>query len=468
MSQFLFDHPIVREIRQASGVLGDNLYLVGGAARDYLLSGTWPTDWDFATPLTPDKVLELLDDRYPIWEAGREFGTIGVFIRDQKVDITTFRTETYPNNTRFPVVDFTNDLRLDTSRRDFTINSIVIDPKGKVLDFHGGEKDLRDGVIRAVGVPAERFSEDPHRIMRMYRFALKYGFRVDPLTLSDAAQCAVKILSVSHERWTMEFEKILSLYDGRGISRPLLEHFFTASVGKYILPEVAALGGIRQWGPYHNGDTVLVHVLKTVEELNHNFGQSEPPVLWAALLHDVGKLTTHSIDPEDEVSHFYGHEGVGELIAEGIADRFVLSNEDKDRVKCLVREHMAPTRLIRVKYGQRAIRRLINRTTPWTNDLLKVAYADCASHSGLVPGDLEKITALWTEIDVTPTYEDGKSYELPSHLGTHIMEAFQLPSGPGIGDAIDAVVRAIDEERLSSTPSLDEALEVVQGYLEAQ
>ena len=467
----LFDSSVMREIRQASERLGDNLYLVGGAARDFLLSGDHPTDWDFATPLSTDEVITLLGGRYPIWEAGREFGTIGVYINGSKVDITTFRTETYPDDTRFPVINYTDDLRLDTARRDFTINSIVLDPNGRVLDFHGGMDDLESGVIRAVGVPSERFREDPLRIMRMYRFALKYRFRVDERTLSDAAQMSIRILNVSRERWAMEMEKILQLHSGVAESYRLMQHFFLESVGRYILPEVSVLANVPQAGRYHCGDTALNHTIRAVSEMNSNFGRPSVISLWAILLHDIGKATTSSVEileDGEETSHFYGHELVGEIQAEGVAGRFMLSNEARDGICRLVRNHMAPTTLLQNGYTPRALKRLINRTTPWVNDLMTLAYADCSSHLGVEESVLVRLKGLWDEINAIPLYEDGKTsqtYELPPHLGTHIMETFGIPSGVMVGNAIDAVTRAIDEEVISSTPSLEDALAVVRGHL---
>lgn len=465
----IFQHPIVEELRKASPELAQHLYLVGGAVRDFVISGKMPTDWDFSTPLKVERVLELLDGRYAFWEAGREFGTIGVFIKGEKVDITTFRVENYPDETRFPVVNFVEDLRFDTARRDFTMNSLVIDPQGTVIDHHGGLEDIKKGLVRAVGMPEERFSEDPHRIMRMYRFALQYGFKVVPGTLQGASSTARKVLGVSRERWAMEMNKILALYRGSETDFGLMRHLFLDSVGPYILPEVALLDGIIQFGPYHRGDTVLDHTLRTIEWVNV-FPPTKLSLLWAALLHDIGKLTTGHVHRESsgQVSHFYGHETVGAMMAEGILERFRLGHDITDEALCLVRWHMVPLELANNSHTPKAIRRLINRTAPWTNDLMELALADRGAQLGSNLESTDSLCDLRDLIKAIPTYEEGKAYELPKGLGDHIMRSFDLGPGPRVGNTIDAIVQAIEEGTIPAAPSMAEAIGVVKEFLKGE
>ena len=184
------------------------IYLVGGSVRDYVL-GRPCTDYDFATPLEPEKVEAAIRAAgMHLFLVGKRFGTLGMRLNGRSVEITTFRAETYSRGSRKPFVTYTHSLEQDLSRRDFTINAMAWQP-GRLVDLFNGQEDLREGIVRAVGQPGERFQEDPLRMLRAARFSAQLGFRIEEQTLQSISENAQHILMVSHERWTQELDTLL-------------------------------------------------------------------------------------------------------------------------------------------------------------------------------------------------------------------------------------------------------------------
>ena len=166
----------VEELTRSFRTHNEKLYIVGGAVRDYLLGNT-PYDFDFTTTALPDKLLTILEG-YKLDTYKLDLGSVKVIIDDKKYEITTLRVENGVINTRYPEeIKFTNDLRLDSLRRDFTINALYYD--GKVYDYHHGIDDLKAKIIRFIGDPKTRIKEDPVRILRAIRFSLLLGFNID-------------------------------------------------------------------------------------------------------------------------------------------------------------------------------------------------------------------------------------------------------------------------------------------------
>ena len=193
---------------------GIKLYLVGGAVRD-LLIGNEPKDYDYSTPNSPEEVEQaILSAGRHCYAMGKKFGTIGFKYEYEPkkfefVEITTFRTEFYNPGNRKPVVEFTTNMEDDMSRRDFTINAMAIGSNGELWDKYGGQKDLKDKIIRAVGNPEKRFDEDPLRILRAVRFSTKYNFEIEAETRNCCQKMNWQLLDISKERWVVELDKIL-------------------------------------------------------------------------------------------------------------------------------------------------------------------------------------------------------------------------------------------------------------------
>jgi tRNA nucleotidyltransferase (CCA-adding enzyme) len=226
----------VKEVVTALQQGGHQAYLVGGCVRD-LVAAHSPKDYDVATSATPQQVQALFRKVIP---TGIKHGTVTVVSRGEHVEVTTFRTEgAYVDGRRPEAVEFRLDIREDLSRRDFTINAMAFDPvRRELVDPFGGQQDLRDGIVRAVGEPLARFSEDGLRCLRAARFAAVLGFSVEPATLAAIAPCLPVFRKVAQERVREELTRLLvSLHPDAGLE---------ILAGTGLLPEIVpghALGG---------------------------------------------------------------------------------------------------------------------------------------------------------------------------------------------------------------------------------
>jgi len=211
--QSLFENPVVRKLAARFRESPYALYLVGGCVRDAVAGRSDFSDLDFTTDALPDQIEYVVGTLGPLWLAGKRFGTIGVFIGGEKVEITTFRGESYEDDSRKPEVFFSTDIAEDLSRRDFTVNALAIRVDGEsaeLIDYHQGVRDLHDGILRTPGAPDATITEDPLRAVRAVRFATTRGFRLS-VTLQDAIRRnAARLQIVATERVMEECRKIIS------------------------------------------------------------------------------------------------------------------------------------------------------------------------------------------------------------------------------------------------------------------
>jgi poly(A) polymerase len=315
---------IVRRLRD----VGHETYLAGGCVRDQLL-GREPLDFDVATSAPPNAVQHLFARTVPV---GAQFGVMLVIERGQPFEVATFRSdEAYVDGRRPTGVRF-GSAREDALRRDFTINALFLDPlTGQVVDFVGGETDLRAGVIRAIGDAGARIAEDRLRMLRAVRFAARLGFTIEPATHVAISAAAASITDIAGERIGEEIVKILT----EGGARRGFELLAETALLDAVLPEVARLAGVQQSPDFHPEGDVFVHTLLLLAQLPA--GASETLAL-GALLHDVGK-------PRCAAEHggritFYGHPGVGAEMAVEICQRLRRSRAVWERVAYLVRNHL--------------------------------------------------------------------------------------------------------------------------------
>lgn len=300
------------------------IYIVGGAVRDFLMKRE-VSDWDFTTDAKPEEILEL----FPKGFYSNKFGTVGV----NDFEITTMRREGDYKDFRHPVeVSWTNKIEEDLGRRDFTINALAMNSEGKIIDPFGGERDIKEGLIRAVGDPDLRFREDALRLMRAVRIASQLEFEIENETFKAILRNGELIKKVASERVRDELFKILeSMNPYIGIER-LRE----SGILKIILPELEDCFGIVQEGPKHERIyDIGEHSLLTLKHTP----STDPLVRLAALLHDIGKVDTYKKDKAGNTT-FYGHDIVGGEKVRKIAKRFNLSKKQTDKLFRLVRFHM--------------------------------------------------------------------------------------------------------------------------------
>lgn len=302
-------------------------YLVGGAVRN-LYAGLPVSDYDFTTDAKPEDVQRLFKRVIP---TGIKHGTVTVLYSGHDLEVTTFREDgEYSDSRRPDIVHFTPSVFEDLKRRDFTINSMAYDlTTGELLDPHDGKIDLKKRIIRAIGVPSERFQEDALRIMRACRFAAQLEFKIDGATLKGMTDKASNLRAVSAERIRDEIEKILKS-DKPSIAFKVMED---TGVLKIILPELAACRGIEQKG-YHDFD-VLDHILYSCDGAPSDNAE----VRLAALLHDIGKPSSIDWD-ELGIPTFYGHELKSVSISRDIIQRFKFPKAFEKHVLMLIENHM--------------------------------------------------------------------------------------------------------------------------------
>jgi poly(A) polymerase len=331
---------IVARLRAA----GHQAWFVGGCVRDLLL-GREPKDFDVATSAPPAQVLTLFERTFSV---GAHFGVVLVSSEapgrpgeEIMTEVATFRSDGAYSDGRHPdAVRFSTSPQEDVRRRDFTINGLLLDPEvlarsgrlnDAVLDFVGGVEDLHAGWIRAIGDPAERFTEDKLRMLRAVRFAARLAFELQPATAGAIRQLAPDVSQVSRERIREELTRMLTEgHAGRAFT--LLE---ATGLLVQVLPEVSRMKGVAQPPQYHPEGDVWVHTLLLLDGLAAGCPLA---LAWAALLHDVGKPATFRVAP-DRI-RFDGHVEVGVRIAEEICRRLRFPNYETEQILSLIANHM--------------------------------------------------------------------------------------------------------------------------------
>ena len=311
---------------------GHQALLVGGCVRDLLL-GRQPADYDVATDASPERVIELFPESVPV---GAQFGVVLIPRENWKVEVATFRSDVGYSDGRHPdSVVYTRTAQEDVQRRDFTVNGLLMrHDTEEVLDYVGGQADLKAGIIRAIGDPALRFAEDKLRMMRAVRFAARFGFHIETATFEAIRSRAQEIRHVSAERLREELTKLLT----EGAARRGFELLDEAGLLQQVLPEIAAMKGVEQPPQFHPEGDVWIHTRMMIEMLPAG---ASPTLAWGILLHDVGKPPTFKSAAEtgDRI-RFDGHVGVGVKMAEEICRRLHFSNEDTEQILALVENHM--------------------------------------------------------------------------------------------------------------------------------
>lgn len=348
----------VNEILDRLTCAGYSAYAVGGCVRDLIL-GQIPDDYDITTSATPEEVKDVFSD-YHVIETGIQHGTLTVVYDGVPYEVTTFRSESTYSDSRHPdAVLFTKRIEDDLSRRDFTVNAMALSRDGSLVDIFDGRSDIENQILRCVGEPYERFSEDALRILRLIRFASVLDFKIDPKTEAAARQLAPNLVKVSVERIAQELNKLLL---GKGVFRALTEYVDILGVA---IEELLPMKQFEQHN-YHHCYDVLTHTAKAVA--------SVPPkkhLRLSALFHDIGKPRTFSLD-EAGVGHFYSHASVSRDMTEAILTRLKYDNKTKDTVSRLVKWHDTV-----IEANEKAVKRALSRMTPeFFYDLVALKRAD--------------------------------------------------------------------------------------------
>ncbi|MFZ1971237.1 MAG: CCA tRNA nucleotidyltransferase [Candidatus Acidiferrales bacterium] len=316
---------------------GHQAYLVGGCVRDILLNRE-PADYDVATNATPERVEQIFPNSLTV---GAQFGVVVVAADSPEgyrlqVEVATFRSDVGYSDGRHPdAVVYAKSAEEDVTRRDFTINGLLLDPQtNEVLDYVGGRDDLRAGIIRAIGRPEERFREDKLRMLRAVRFAARFGYTIEPETLRAIQKLAPEVTQVSAERVRDELTKLLT----EGSARRGFELLDETGLLAQVLPEISRMKGVEQPPQFHPEGDVWIHTRMMLEGLKAG---GSPTLAWGVLLHDVGKPPTFTppTGPNGRI-RFDRHVEVGTRMAEDICARLRFSNADTEQIAALVANHL--------------------------------------------------------------------------------------------------------------------------------
>ena len=326
------NNPLFDVLGDAFDAAGEELSLVGGPVRDAIL-GRVALDLDFTTSADPDKILKILKPlASATWDVGREFGTIAAQIGDHKIEITSYRADSYDKDSRKPTVEFGDNLEDDLKRRDFTVNAMALRlPSKTFVDPHQGLRDLMLETLRTPAAPEISFSDDPLRMMRAARFTSQLGFELDPAAFAAMRDMASRIEIISAERVRDELSKLLISKN----PQPGLELLVESGIAELVLPELPALR--LEVDEHHHHKDVYQHSLTVVAQaisLEPQYGFDRDLTLrLAALLHDIGKPATRKLEQGGSVT-FHHHDVVGAKLAK---KRLTALRFDNDTIKAVCR-----------------------------------------------------------------------------------------------------------------------------------
>lgn len=417
---------------------GHQLFLVGGSVRDAFLNRepTEDFDFDFATDARPGEIEAILRPwADTIFTVGKAFGTIGALRNGHLVEVTSFRQEAYRNDSRKPHVEFSDSIEVDLSRRDFTINAMAMSfPDVFQVDPYGGMSDLAAGVIRTPLAPEISFSDDPLRMLRLFRFQATLGFTPDPLALTAVGEMTERLDIVSAERIRDEFSKlIVAPHPG-----PALRGLIASGLADRFIPELSALE--MEQDPVHHHKDVLAHTIAVTEKVS-----AELIPRLAALLHDIGKPATREFGPVG-VS-FHHHEVVGARMARNRLRQLRYPKEVVSDVSQLVFLHLRPHTLD-MGWTDSAVRRYVRDAGHLLEPLNELVRCDVTTASERRARSIQRrIDELEERIEVLAEQEELSKLRAPID-GHAVMSYLGIDPSPLVGEIMDMLL----ERRIEDGP----------------
>ncbi|MEA3493954.1 MAG: CCA tRNA nucleotidyltransferase [Candidatus Margulisiibacteriota bacterium] len=421
---------------------GYQAYLVGGCIRDMLL-GLPVLEWDITTSAKPNKVKKLFKKVVP---TGIKYGTVTIILDKEAYEVTTFRSDEKYIDGRHPKnVVFTGDIHQDLSRRDFTINAIAYDPiEDKLIDNFNGKKDLKKKIIRTVGNPVDRFSEDGLRSVRACRFAAKLQFKIEPKTFAAISKTLKITKKVAMERIHDEIVKLLAA------KKPStgFELMRRSGLLKLIVPELVKTYRVKQPPKFHKYD-VYWHSLYSCDAAP----AGDTILRMAALLHDIGK-------PGCKVGYtFYNHDKVGCQMTEKILKRLKFSSNAIKKIANLISHHMFN---YTSDWSDAAVRRFIRRIggAEMVGPLFTLRNADASAMEQEIGSNylvqlkkrIKKILREENALHIKDLKVDGKD----------VMNTLKIKSGPKVGKVLNCLLEEVlDHPKINKR---DDLLKMIKGY----
>jgi poly(A) polymerase len=420
------------------------LYLVGGSVRDALVSGGHGEagarndkefDFDLTTDARPDEIEKIITGWADVvWTQGARFGTIGCQARGRRYEITTHRAEVYRPDSRKPEVTFDDDIEVDLSRRDFTVNAMALRlPDFELIDPFNGIGDLAAGILRTPLEPDVSFDDDPLRMLRAARFIAGYGLQPVP-ELVEAIRTGHQRLSiVSAERIRGELDRLVM------VETPSIGLWFVVETGlaDEFLPELPGLA--LEQDPIHRHKDVLAHTLAVVDRTS-----ADRVLRLSALFHDVGKPKTRAFAPGGVVT-FHHHEVVGARMTRERMEALRYPNDDVTTVTRLVELHLR-FHTYQLGWTDRAVRRYVRDAGPLLDRLNELTRCDCTTRNAAKARALgRRMDELERRIVELRELEELDAMR-PDLDGNRVMELLGVPPGPAVGQALDFLLELRIEE----------------------
>lgn len=411
---------------------GYTCYAVGGCVRDSIL-GREPADWDFTTSALPEEIEQVFSDCRTL-NFGKQFGTIGIILDNEQYEVTTYRLDGEYTDSRHPdSVSFSTSLQDDLSRRDFTINAMAYNDTDGLIDYFDGQKDLKFGVIRCVGVATNRFAEDALRILRALRFAATLGFSIEASTSAAILSGRRMLSAIAYERISDELLKLLC---GEKADFVLRRY---RSVFAVFIPELVGTFDYEQNSKHHNRD-VYRHTVAAVSNI-----EPDPLLRTTMLFHDIGKPLSHTTDRHGE-SHYYNHPILGAAMAEEILRRLCMPRLFINDVSTLIRYHD-----MRLKPDPVVIKKLLSKLGVETvRRLYKVQRADILAQSMYQREEkLRNLSAVEAETERILSAGECYNLKMLEINGSDLLH-IGITSGEEIGKTLDTLLDKVISGELSN------------------
>lgn len=431
---------------------GHEIYLVGGSVRDAFLERRLE-DFDFATSARPDETADVLSAwADAVYRVGEVFGTVSAVRGEHRVEVTTFRDEVYRDDSRKPQVSYSDNIETDLSRRDFTVNAIALSVSELTpIDPHGGLADLARGLLRTPLEPEVSFSDDPLRMLRLFRFQAMLGFEPDQGALASVSKMAARLEIVSTERVRDELSKLIVSPAPSGA----LMGVVTSGLADFFLPELAMLA--MEQDPHHKHKDVLAHTCAVVDRTSPDL-----VLRLAALLHDIGKPDTREYGPRG-VS-FHHHEVVGERMARKRLRTMGYPKAVVDDVGRLVFMHLRPHTL-KLGWTDAAVRRYVRDAGGLLDKLNELVRCDVTTANLRREREIQaRIDQLEERIAELSAKEELSRLRPPIN-GNDVMTYLGIEPGPRVGEVMDL----LSERRIDEGPySAVEAFGLVRDWALSQ
>jgi poly(A) polymerase len=423
------------QLAEVFSAAGHKLFLVGGSVRDAFLQRR-VEDFDFATDARPERIAELLGPWADVmYTVGATFGTVAARKNGLTVEVTTFRAEVYRDDSRKPHVTFSDDIETDLSRRDFTVNAIALSLMDmEPIDPHHGLADLAAKVLRTPLDPTVSFSEDPLRMLRLFRFQATLGFKPDPGAVEAVSQMGDRLEIISAERVRDELSKlIMAPAPGKALARVV-----ATGLSSHFLPELPSLA--MEQDPHQRHKDVLAHTLAVVDKASPDL-----VLRLAALFHDIGKPDTRQFGP-DGVS-FHHHEVVGARMTRRRMKALRYPKEVVDDVSKLVFLHLRPHTL-KMGWTDAAVRRYVRDAGPLLDRLNELVRCDVTTANPRRQRAIQnQIDELEKRIAELGAREEISRLRAPID-GNQVMGYLGIGPGPRIGDIMGLML----ERRIEDGP----------------